>query len=124
MTTLQKPRQNGDRHARKSWHRFGHGDQGFATPRHGNTKPLPKSKRDGNEAILTTPGSAKRSDKQVTGVGKLHGALEAKRRRGDEETQAAIEHDNGGQFPPNRACGRRPPRHQTGTQPTGGALQC
>jgi hypothetical protein len=27
MTTLQKPRQNGDRHAGKSWHRFGHGDQ-------------------------------------------------------------------------------------------------
>jgi hypothetical protein len=46
-----------------------------ATPRHGNTKPLPKSKRDGSEAILTTPGSAMRSDKHATGVGKLHGGL-------------------------------------------------
>ncbi len=27
MTTLQRPRQNGDRHAGKRWHRFGHGDQ-------------------------------------------------------------------------------------------------
>lgn len=27
MTTLQRPRPNGDRHAGKGWHRFGHGDQ-------------------------------------------------------------------------------------------------
>jgi hypothetical protein len=27
MTTLQRPRQNGDRHAGKGWHRFGHGGQ-------------------------------------------------------------------------------------------------
>jgi hypothetical protein len=27
MTILQKPRQNGDRHAGNGWHRFGHGDQ-------------------------------------------------------------------------------------------------
>jgi hypothetical protein len=42
------------------------------TPRHGSTKPLRKNKRDGNEAILSTPGSVMRSDKQRTGVGKLH----------------------------------------------------
>jgi hypothetical protein len=45
------------------------------TPRHGSTKTSRKNKRDGNEAILSTPGSVKRSDKQRRGVGKLHGAL-------------------------------------------------
>lgn len=27
MTVPQNPRQNGDRHAGKGWHRFGHGHQ-------------------------------------------------------------------------------------------------
>ena len=45
------------------------------TPRHGSTKTLPKNKRDGNEAILSTPGSANRSAKLGRGVGKVHCAL-------------------------------------------------
>jgi hypothetical protein len=45
------------------------------TPRHGSTKTLRKNKRDGSEAILSTPGSVTRSDEQRRGVGKLHGAL-------------------------------------------------
>jgi hypothetical protein len=46
-------------------------------------------------------------------------------RRGDDEAQSAIEHDNSGQFSPNRAHGATPPQeanpHST---PSGGALQC
>ena len=73
MTILQKPPR--DRHTATAWFRFGHGDQRCVTPRHGSTKPLPKNKRGGSEAIPSTPGSVSRSDKQSRGVGKLHAAL-------------------------------------------------
>src|SRR5207302_10506834 len=45
------------------------------TLRHGSTRPSRRNKRDGNAAILSTPGCVKRSDRQRRGVGKLHGAL-------------------------------------------------
>ena len=45
------------------------------TPRRGSTRPLRKNKRDGNEAILSTPGSVNSSDTQRRSVVKLHGAL-------------------------------------------------
>jgi hypothetical protein len=47
----------------------------YATPTHGSTKPLPKNKHAGNEAIQRTLGSATTSDKQGTGVRKLHDEL-------------------------------------------------
>ena len=53
MTTLQKPRQNGDRHAGKGWHRFDHGDQAVhhteAWEPEPNGCPLPDS-----GSLLTT----------------------------------------------------------------------
>jgi hypothetical protein len=53
-----------------------------AAQMHGSTKPSRKNKRDGNEAILSTPGSVNRSDKQRRRVGKRHGALMKPRRNG------------------------------------------
>ena len=77
MTILQKPLQSGDGHAARGWPGVGSAMaiKLCVTPRHGSTKTLRKNKRDGSEAILSTPGSVKRSDKQRRGVGKLHGAL-------------------------------------------------
>jgi hypothetical protein len=45
------------------------------TLRHGSTKPLPKNRRDGNEAIQSTPGSVNRFEEQRTVARKLHDAL-------------------------------------------------
>ena len=76
MTILQKPLQSGDGHAARGWPGFRPWRPSCALHRGmGARKRLRKNKRDGNEAILSTPGSVTRSDKQRRGVGKLHGAL-------------------------------------------------
>jgi hypothetical protein len=70
-----------------------------ATPRHGSTKRLRKNKRDGSEAIQSTPGSVKRSDKQRRWVRKLHGALMKRRPNG---TLALLHSDKRTMMPKER----------------------
>ena len=55
MTILQKPRQSGDRHAARAGIGSAMAIKPCVTPRRGSTKTLLKNKRDGSEAILSTP---------------------------------------------------------------------
>ena len=77
------------------------------TQRHGSTKPSRRNKRDGNEAIQSTPVSVKRSDEQKTGARKLHGALMRPRPIG---TLALLHGDRRTMLPSGQTTPARSPR--------------
>jgi hypothetical protein len=91
------------------------------TLRHGSTKPLPKNRRDGNEAIQSTPGSVKRSDKQRRGVRTLHGALIKPRLNGTRALPRSVRRtmmprERTMLLRADRAARRRPATWQTSSQ--------
>jgi hypothetical protein len=95
----------------------------FAQRQHARQPPTPTTVL-GNARATTQAqlGTARWIDEGGSLGAEANGASD---RRGDDEAQSAIEHENSSQFPPNRACRRRPPQeanpHST---PSGGALQC